>query len=50
MCVLSTVIKRKEIFHWVLGDGLYKCAAGGRSLAGETAEVGRGAVGGPGLA
>lgn len=50
VCFLSTVIKGKEIFHWVLGDGLYKCAAGGRSRAGEAAEVGRGAAGGPGLA
>lgn len=39
MCVLSAVIKGKEIFHWVLGEGLHKCAAGEE---GRRQEPGRG--------
>ena len=39
MCVLSTVIKGKEIFHWVLGEGLHKRAAGEE---GRRQEPGRG--------
>jgi hypothetical protein len=47
------VIKGKEIFHRVLGEGLCKCVVvgSGRRLVigvGEPAEVGRGLAGQPG--